>query len=133
MRSVRRRANIPRTDRGRPNMLAQTLTDQEVGGLVLFSGVFLIIWLAIVILAIAGMWATFKKAGKPGWAAIVPFYNIIVWCEIVGRPAWWLLLCLIPGVGFVIFIILALDLAKSFGKGAGFALGMMAFGISTRR
>ncbi len=56
-----------------------------------------------------------SKAGQPGWASIVPIYNYIVWCKIVGRPAWWVLLLLICFP--IVHIILSIDLAKSFGKG----------------
>jgi uncharacterized protein DUF5684 len=69
-----------------------------------------------IVLMIAAMWKIFVKAGQPGWAAIIPIYNWIVWCKIVGRPAWWVLLLLICFPIF--FIILSIDLAKSFGKGA---------------
>lgn len=56
----------------------------------------MIIYLAIIVLMIASMWKVFTKAGKPGWAAIVPIYNIIVLLQIVGRPTWWIILFLIP-------------------------------------
>jgi hypothetical protein len=78
-----------------------------------------------VLLMIASMWKVFTKAGEPGWAAIVPIYNMIVWCKIVGRPIWWFILLFIPCVGIVIAIMLCIDLAKSFGKGAGFGIGMV--------
>lgn len=74
---------------------------------------------------LVAMWKIFTKANKPGWAAIIPFYNIWVMLEIVGRPGWWLLLMLIPGVNLVIGIIVLFDLAKSFGKGGGFAVGLL--------
>ena len=86
---------------------------------------FMVLWLAIVVLMIASMWKVFVKAGKPGWAAIIPIYNIVVLLEIVGKPVWWIILMLIPIVNFVILIILTLGLAKSFGKGAGFGLGLL--------
>lgn len=117
------------------------ITAGEVAGLAIFSGVFLFIWLAVLILVIAGMWAVFKKADKPGWAAIVPIYNTIVMLEIVGRPIWWILLLFIPFVGLVISIIVLVDLAKSYGKSTGYAIGlillpvifipMLGFGSST--
>ena len=87
--------------------------------------VFWICWLAFTILMIAAWWKIFSKAGQPGWAAIIPIYNWIVWCKIVGRPWWWILLLLIPFVNFIILIILIIDLAKSFGKGAGFGIGLL--------
>lgn len=92
---------------------------------VLFGGTFFLIWLACLIIVIAGIWKVFAKAGKPGWAAIVPIYNAIMMLEIVGRPAWWFILMLIPLVNIVIAIIVVLDLAKSFGQGSGFAIGLL--------
>ncbi len=77
------------------------------------------------ILLIAAMWRIFTKAGRPGWVALIPIYNTIVLLEIVGRPWWWLLLMLIPFVNFVVAFIIYNDLAKSFGKGIGFMLGLV--------
>jgi hypothetical protein len=82
-----------------------------------------------ILLMIASMWKVFTKAGEPGWAAIIPIYNIIVWCKIVGRPAWWVILLLLPCINIVILFILAIDLAKSFGKGAGFGIGLALLGF----
>ena len=89
--------------------------------------VFWICEAVIAVLIVASMWKIFSKAGQPGWAAIIPIYNLFVWCKIVGRPAWWVLLLLIC---FPIFyIILCIDLAKSFGKGVGFAVGLILLSI----
>jgi len=101
-----------------------------MGGMaVLFTGTFMIVILAIVVVMIASLWKVFTKAGQPGWAAIVPFYNLIVLCQIVGRPLWWIVLCLIPFVNFVIVILVYIDLAKSFGKSTGFGLGIFFLGF----
>ena len=86
---------------------------------------FFLVWLAFIVVMIAAMWKVFEKAGEPGWAAIIPIYNMIVLLKIVGRPLWWVILFLIPIVNFIMFIIVAFDLAKRFGKGAGFALGIV--------
>jgi len=86
--------------------------------------VVLVIELVLVVLMLAGLWKIFTKAGKPGWAAIVPIYNAIVMLEIAGRPVWWILLLLIPCVNFVVAIMVAIDLAKNFGKGTGYGLGL---------
>jgi hypothetical protein len=100
-----------------------------------------IIYLAIVALMIASMWKIFVKAGKPGWAAIVPIYNIIVLLQIVGKPIWWIILYCIPVINLIIMIIVFVAIAKVFGKGVGFAIGllllpfiffpMLAFGSAT--
>jgi len=88
---------------------------------------FWIFEIALTVVIVAAMWKVFSKAGQPGWAAIIPIYNLIVWCKIVGRPIWWILLLLIC---FPIFyIILCIDLAKSFGKGVGFAIGLILLSI----
>ena len=91
--------------------------------------IFWICWLAFTILMIAAFWKIFAKAGQPGWACIIPIYNLYVWCKIVGRPWWWILLMLIPFVNFIVAIILCIDMAKSFGKGAGFGIGLALLGI----
>lgn len=86
--------------------------------------------LALGVLVIVSLWKVFTKAGKPGWAAIVPFYNIWVLLEVAGRPGWWLILYFIPLVNIVIAIIVALDVAKAFGKSGAFGFfGLFLFGF----
>jgi hypothetical protein len=77
----------------------------------------------VTILMIAAMWKIFSKAGQPGWASLIPIYNYIVWCKIVGRPLWWVLLLFVCFP--IAYIVLSIDLAKSFGKGAGFGVGII--------
>jgi hypothetical protein len=69
-------------------------------------------------------WKVFTKAGHPGWAAFVPIYNLYILCKIGGKPGWWLLLCLIPIVNYVMLLLIALGVAKNFGKGGGFGVGL---------
>jgi len=87
--------------------------------------VFLVIQLAVAVLFIASMWRVFDKAGQPGWACLVPIYNAYVMLKVAGKPGWWLLLMLIPVVNIVIFILVYLAIAANFGKGAGYAIGML--------
>ena len=103
-----------------------TTTDDAANAAAVGIGIGLaIVYLILLVLVIAGMWKMFQKAGKPGWAAIVPIYNFIVLLEIVGKPLWWIILLFIPFVNFVIIIILYIELAKSFGKGVGYAFGLL--------
>src|SRR5262245_15799552 len=102
-----------------PLLIAQA-NDGSGGG----STVVLLVELVLAVLIIAGLWGTFAKAGKPGWAAIIPIYNAVVLLEIAGKPIWWVLLLLIPCVNFIVSILVAMDVAKNFGKGAGFGLGL---------
>jgi Family of unknown function (DUF5684) len=83
------------------------------------------IWLAFVVLMIAALWKIFSKAGQPGWAAIIPIVNTYFVCKVAGRPGWWVILMFIPFVNFIIGIILCIDIAKSFGKGVGFGIGLI--------
>jgi hypothetical protein len=85
--------------------------------------------LAILVAIIAGAWKMFEKAGKPGWAAIIPIYNAIVLLEIVGRPIWWIILMLIPCVNIIIAVVVSIDLAKSFGKSELFGIGIWLLGF----
>ena len=89
----------------------------------------MIVGLLIALLLIVAMWKVFTKAGQPGWASIIPIYNLYIWCKIVGRPGWWILLMLIPFVNIIVGIILCIDMAKSFGKGVGFGIGLALLGI----
>lgn len=86
----------------------------------LFAGigiVGIIFYLAVLVLYFAGLWKMFEKAGKPGWAAIIPIYNMIVIAEIVGKPIWWgVVAALVPCVNIVFAIWLLNLLMKSFGK-----------------
>ena len=75
------------------------------------------------------MWIIFSKAGKPGWAIIIPIYNIIVLLQIVGKPWWWFLLMCIPVVNMILAIWVTNLLSKSFGKGVGFTLGLLFLSI----
>ncbi|MCF8348149.1 MAG: DUF5684 domain-containing protein [Bacteroidales bacterium] len=70
-------------------------------------------------------WRIFEKAGKPGWAALIPIYNTIILLEIVGKPWWWLLLFLIPGVNIIFAVWMTNLLSLSFGKGVGFTIGLL--------
>jgi len=99
--------------------------ETAIAALMAFMGAYMFVIMIVAILAIVALWRIFTKAGKPGWAAIIPIYNYVVLFEIIGRPGWWVLLLFIPIVNFVILIIAMLDLAKSYGKGSGFAIGLI--------
>ncbi len=88
-----------------------------------------IIYFAVIVLLIASMWGVFAKAGKPGWAALIPIYNLIVLLEIVGKPWWWLLLMMIPLLNIVFAVWTYNLLSKSFGKSEGFTVGLLLLSI----
>ena len=88
-------------------------------------GTYAILVLVIAVIMIVANWKIYTKAGKPGWASIVPFYNMYVMYEIAGMNGWMFLLTFIPIVNIVIQIMLYLNLAKKFGKSTGFAIGLI--------
>ena len=79
----------------------------------------------LFIVPLIGTWKVYEKAGKPGWACIIPFYNWIVLVEIVGKPVWWFLLFFVPCANFVFIIWTYNLLSKSFGKDEGFTVGLV--------
>jgi hypothetical protein len=96
---------------------------------------FIPVILILAVVEIIAIWRVFEKAGRPGWAAIIPLYNNWVLLEISGKPGWWALFALlsfIPIVGwipyFVLYIIAMLELTKRFGKSPVFAVfGLILF------
>ncbi|MDA9019280.1 DUF5684 domain-containing protein [Flavobacteriales bacterium] len=100
----------------------------------LISAYFGVIILIVLVFIIAG-WRLFSKAGKPGWAIIIPFYNLYIYTQIIQRPGWWILLYFsiaIPAVGALGMVFLSivdqLRLAKVFGRSAGFGVGLILLG-----
>ena len=106
-------------------MLASVLFQDDFSYSYTISPLFWIIYLVLIVIVLAAYWRVFTKADKPGWAIIIPIYNVIVLLDIVGRPAWWVLLFLIPLVNFIVAIMVLNDLSKSFGHGIGFTLGLI--------
>jgi hypothetical protein len=96
-----------------------------LGAIIAIIGAYLIFVLAIAVVMLVSMWKIYSKAGQPGWAVLVPIYNLVVLLKIVNKPVWWILLMLIPFVNFIIIILLYLQLAKAFGKDTGFGLGLV--------
>lgn len=99
------------------------------GALASMVASYFIVIITIVILTIIAMWKIFTKAGKPGWASIVPIYNAVVLFQIVGLNPWLLLLCIIPVINSIAMLVLSImmniRLAKAFGKSTGFAVGLI--------
>ncbi len=88
------------------------------------TGFGIIVYIILVVIVIAGTWRVFTKAGQPGWAVIIPIYNLYVMCRIAGKPGWWLILMFVPLVNIIITGVVSIDIARAFGKGAGFGVGL---------
>ena len=81
--------------------------------------------LLVLAIPIVSTWFLYKKANKPGWAAIVPIYSTLVWLEIIGKPWYWLLLFCIPYVNLIIIVWATNLTSKSYGKEEGFTFGLI--------
>lgn len=109
-------------------MIATLLLDNDpagaaaAAGMLAFSGIIMMIGLAIAVICIIGMWKVFEKAGQPGWACLIPIYNIYILLKVAGRPGWWLLLFLIPLLNLVFLLLVSIDVAKCFGQSAVFGI-----------
>jgi len=105
------------------SLLATTTTSTAATGTLLLIGIIAYIFYCVV------MWRVYAKSEQPGWAAIIPIYNIYVLLKIIGRPAWWLVLLVIPFVSLITVIVVYIDLAKSFGKNALYGLCLLILSI----
>lgn len=92
-------------------------------------GIYSVVVLVIAVIMIASLWKIFKKAGKPGWASIIPFYNLYTFFEVAGMNGWMFLLTFIPLVNIVVLVMAYLSFAKAFGKTAGYAVGLIFLSI----
>lgn len=81
--------------------------------------------LAIVVFIYVSYWRIYEKAGKPGWACLIPFYNVIVLLEIIGKPWWWIFLLLIPVANIIFAVLMTHYLSKSFAQSDGFTVGLV--------
>lgn len=100
-------------------------SDAGLGIIEAFAGIYSLLVLALAVLLLVGMWKLFVKAGEHGWASIVPIYNCYVLFKIAMGNGWLFLLTLIPVVGVIVGYVAFFKLAKVFGKGTGFGIGMI--------
>jgi hypothetical protein len=92
---------------------------------------YLLLWLAVTVPgALLGWVWVFRKAGQPGWAALIPGYNIYVLVVGVARLSLlWFILVLVPGVQIIAAFLVNLEVAKRFGRSEAFGLGLTLLGF----
>lgn len=101
--------------------MQQGAAGQKRSGFPLFL---ILIILTVCILIVAAQWIVFQKAGQAGWKCLIPFYNIYVLMQISGKPGWWMFLLIIPLVGVAVYLFAMLSLARKFGRGELFGVGI---------
>ena len=100
----------------------QAQSAAALGGMFMVLGV---AFLAIFALMAVSVWKIYEKAGQPGWAALVPFYNVVVWLQLVGKPVWYLALMFVPLANLYVAFGLPFWMSRCFGKSTGFAMGLI--------
>jgi hypothetical protein len=98
--------------------------DNDSVGMLGFGLGMVLVWCTLLLIMVASSWIVFQKAGKPGWHSIIPFLNLYDMLRIAGRPGWWLVLFLVPLVNIIVVVLVSIDMARRFGKGTGFGLGL---------
>ena len=88
------------------------------------GGIELLAVLALTIVIFAGFWKTFEKAGEPGWAGLIPIYNLYVLVRISGNAWWWFILFFIPVINFIATLKISINIAGKFDRGVLFGLGL---------
>ena len=85
--------------------------------------------IAYTLFILVASWILYEKAGEPGWASLVPFYNLYLINTIAGKPGWWLIFWFLPIANLVVTILVCIALAEKFGKGALYGLGIIFLGF----
>lgn len=80
---------------------------------------------AFFVVFIIGVWKTLEKAGQPGWGGLIPIYNLYLLTQVAQKPGWWVIMFFIPIANIVFSILLYNEIAKRFGQGVGFAIGLI--------
>ena len=96
----------------------------------------IIVYIAIMVFMIVSLWIVFKKAGQPGWAAIIPIFNFLVILRVASKPWWWvfsILLMIIPIAGIILFLVVWIlicnGISKNFGQSTGFTVGLVLLSV----
>ena len=89
------------------------------------AAVYGVVWLVVVVVLLAAYWRIFAKAGRPGWASLIPIYNVVTLLHITGRSGWWVVGMCVPLLNIFVAIRLVFELAGAFGRGIGFGFGLL--------
>ena len=105
------------------------ISPEEIAAFVLIFMVMMIINIIFLVIILISYWKIFEKAGKPEWAAIVPFYNMFIMVEVAQKPTWWFAMMFVPFANIVFMIMIMNGVSKSFGKTEGFTVGLVLLPI----
>ncbi|MFT4592834.1 MAG: hypothetical protein ACI9JK_000533 [Phycisphaerales bacterium] len=115
-------AQVTNTDTTTYNEALSGAAGGAIAGLFIFL---IILGVALEIICLAGMWKTASKAGQVGILACIPIVQIFIAMLIAKKPLWWVLLCLVPIVNFIVLLIVVHEISKRFGRGIGTTIGLV--------
>ncbi|HVA98567.1 MAG TPA: DUF5684 domain-containing protein, partial [Bacteroidia bacterium] len=72
--------------------------------------------LLFAVSTVIGLWKLFEKAGEKGWKAIIPIYNYYIWLKLIKKPWWWIFLIIIPGIDYMMLMVMSVLISATFGK-----------------
>ncbi|RAV30438.1 signal peptidase I [Sinomicrobium soli] len=75
-----------------------------------------IFFLILQLIHFAGTWKLYQKAGRKAWEALIPVYNAVILMKIINRPWWWVILLFIPIINLIMFPVIWVETARSFGR-----------------
>jgi len=119
--------SAPAEMEGEPSGATSWKNEIPGGGATVALSIYILV--AFNLFLITSAWIVFVKADRPGWACLLPIYNIILLLQIAGKPWWWFFLYMLPVVGVVISLLHMIALAEAFGKGVGYGIGLVFLGF----
>ena len=118
-----------------PILAEASANNAAIGAFAALGVVLILMILAVALLVVIGMWKVFAKAGQPGWAALIPIYNVIVLLRVAGLPWHWVFALFLPFIPFlgalallVLQVMLLHRISTRFGQGVGFTIGLTLLG-----
>ncbi len=87
-----------------------------------YIAISLVVGLALFM--VSAVWTVYEKAGRRGWEALIPFYNLYVLTKIVGKSGWFMALYFLPVVSWFAWAVTAIELSKKFGRSEAFGFGL---------
>ena len=76
----------------------------------------LIFFLVVQVIHGLGTWKLYVKSGYKSILAFIPVYNAVILMKIINRPSWWVILLFLPIINLLIFPVIWVETARSFGK-----------------
>src|SRR3954464_12166663 len=74
------------------------------------------IFLLLVLASFFGLSKLFVKAGEKSWKGWIPVYNFFILSKILGKPWWWCLIMIVPGVNIIMYGVYGFNVARAYNK-----------------